>query len=144
MILLAVVAGLYIYNKSCEMEALRTQVETLRTQNQELNEIKGRYEAQKMFMDEKVSSSNQVSNMDRVLTMLEKYQNEMGDKFKNVEEKEKKCSEHLDSLHHDLTTIQSNITELVRQRERAVMQANLYSDKLQACKNSLAAKCERG
>ena len=135
LVIILAVAGFYIYSKSCEMEALKTQ-------NQELVEIKGRYEAQQKFIEkEKTSSNTHLSNMNRVLTMLDDHQKLLEDKFVNVEMKEKKCSEHLASLYHDLTSIQHNITALVQQKERAVMQANLYSDKLQTCRNSLV-KCE--
>ena len=145
-IILALAVG-YAYSKYSEVEILKTK-------NEQLTETKGHCEAHKMFVVEKEdavkkSSETHLANTDRLMNMLMNAQdslaNSRGDSVKN----EEKCSKQLEKLRREFSSVQKNMTELVKLRERASMQANMYSDKLEWYKVALneekgkLAECKR-
>ena len=105
------------YNKHCEVESLKAK-------NEELIETKGRYEAHKMFAAEKVeavklSGETQLANTNQWMDIMKSFKDSLADSRVESAEKEATCSKRLENLRQQFSSVQNNVTELVKMKEKS-------------------------
>ena len=124
--------------KTEEVERKTEEVNKLRDRVEKLVEIKGRCEAQVKFIAEKdeavksTSLAHQASS-DKLMKMLDKAQELLAGSRDNTVKKEEKCHKQLEQLRLQMTAVQGNISELVKERHKYYHQSELCYDKLERC-----------
>ena len=147
MLAILVVAVGFAYSKHCEVESLKAKIE-------ELIETKGRYEAHKKFVVEKeeaikMSSETHLANTNQWMDIIKSFKDSLADSRVDSAEKEATCSKRLENLRQQFNSVQNNVTELVKMKERASMQAKYCNDQIEAYKTHLneekskLAECKR-
>ena len=147
MLAILLVALGFAYSKHCEVESLKAK-------NEELIETKGRYEAHKMFTAEKVeavklSGETQLANTNQWMDIVKSFKDSLADSRVDSAEKEATCSKRLENLRQQFSSVQNNVTELVKMKKKVSVQAKFCNDQLLGYKSLLneergkLAECKR-
>lgn len=108
----------------------------LRAKNEELIETKGQFEAHKVFATGK--ESTQLATTNQWMDMMKSYRDLLAGSQEDSAKKEKQ----LNKLRQEFDSVQKKVIELVKQKERASVQGNIYNDQLHEKRVELAA-CKR-